>query len=215
MHLIKETNDTDIVISEAVDNGTKSWFIEGKMIQCDKPNRNNRLYISEHMQKEVQNYKKNYIDENKAVGELNHPATGEIDLARISHKIISMYQNGSDFYGKAKILSSTPMGNIAESLLREGVKLGVSTRGIGSIVKVNNYNQVQPDFKLVAVDLVSDPSAQDAYVMALREGRSWVWDNGLIPESQVAEHNKMISKASSRKLEETASKIFQDFMRSL
>ena len=215
MHLIKETTDTDIIISEAIDNGTKSWFIEGKMIQCDKPNRNNRLYISEHMDKEVQNYTKNYINENRAVGELNHPASAEIDLARVSHKMTSLYRNGSDFYGKAKILSSTPMGNIAESLIKEGVKLGVSTRGIGSLLKTNNYNQVQPDFKLVAIDLVSDPSAQDAYVMALREGRDWVWNNGFIPESQVAQHNKMISKASSRKLEETASKIFQDFMRSL
>lgn len=215
MLLIKENNDTDIVISEAIDNGTKSWFIEGKMIQCDKPNRNNRMYIAENMDREVENYKRNYINENRALGELNHPPSAEIDLSRVSHKMIRLERNGSDFFGKAKILASTPMGSIAESLIKEGVKLGVSTRGIGSLVKVNNYNQVQPDFKLVAVDLVSDPSAQDAYVMALREGREWVWNNGFVSESMVETHNQIISKTSKRKIEETATKLFAEFMRSL
>ena len=215
MLLIKENNDTDIVITEATENGNKSWFIEGIMIQCYKPNRNNRYYISESMDREVQNYRANYIKENRALGELNHPPTAEIDLARVSHKIVSLDRKGSDFYGKAKILSSTPMGNIAENLIKEGVKLGVSTRGLGSLRKVNNYNEVQSDFKLVAVDLVSDPSAKDAYVMGLQEGRQWVWDNNLISEEQVAKQYKKLMKAKMRKLEETATEIFTDFMRSL
>jgi len=215
MLLIKENNDSDIVISEAVDNGTKSWFIEGKMIQCNKPNKNNRMYVTEHMDAEVARYTQNYIKENRALGELNHPPTADIDLSRVSHKIVRLERNGNDFYGKAKILSSTPMGNIAENLIKEGVKMGVSTRGLGSLVKMNGFNQVQPDFKLVAVDLVSDPSAQDAYVMALREGKEWVWANEFLPESQVNQQYKTLKKASSRKLEEAAIKIFKDFMRSL
>ena len=215
MLLIKENNDTDIIISESLDNGAKSWFIEGKMIQCNKPNKNNRLYVTENMEQEVMRYNQNYIKENRALGELNHPPTADIDLSRVSHKIVKLERNGNDFYGKAKILSSTPMGNIAENLIKEGVKLGVSTRGLGSLIKMSSYNQVQPDFKLVAVDLVSDPSAQDAYVMALREGRDWVWANEFLPEQQVMKQLNTLKKASSRKLEETASRIFKDFMRSL
>jgi hypothetical protein len=215
MLLIKENNDTDIIISESLDNGAKSWFIEGKMIQCNKPNKNNRLYVTENMEQEVMRYNQNYIKENRALGELNHPPTADIDLSRVSHKIVKLERNGNDFYGKAKILSSTPMGNIAENLIKEGVKLGVSTRGLGSLIKMSSYNQVQPDFKLVAVDLVSDPSAQDAYVMALREGREWVWANEFLPEQQVMKQLNTLKKASSRKLEETASRIFKDFMRSL
>jgi hypothetical protein len=185
------------------------------MIQCNKPNKNNRLYVTENMEQEVMRYNQNYIKENRALGELNHPPTADIDLSRVSHKIVKLERNGNDFYGKAKILSSTPMGNIAENLIKEGVKLGVSTRGLGSLIKMSSYNQVQPDFKLVAVDLVSDPSAQDAYVMALREGREWVWANEFLPEQQVMKQLNTLKKASSRKLEETASRIFKDFMRSL
>jgi hypothetical protein len=215
MLLIKESVEDDFIISESTENGIKSLFIEGIYIQGNSVNRNNRKYPTPILEREVYNYNKNYIKENRALGELNHPPTAEIDLSRVSHKVVSLVQRGDDFIGKAKILSSTPMGNIAEALIKEGVKMGVSTRGAGSLRSASGYNEVQPDYKLIAIDIVSDPSAKDAYVVGLREGREWVWDNGILTEVQVANQAKALSKASSRKLEETAVKIFNDFMRSL
>jgi len=215
MHLIKESVDDDFVITESSENGVKSLFIEGIYIQGNSVNRNNRKYPTYILEREVTNYNKNYIKENRALGELNHPPTAEIDLSRVSHKVVSLTQNGDDFIGKAKILTTTPMGNIAEALIKEGVKMGVSTRGAGSLKSLSGYNEVQPDYKLIAIDIVSDPSARDAYVVGLREGREWVWDNGILTELQVENQAKMLSKASSRKLEETKIRIFENFMRSL
>jgi hypothetical protein len=215
MLLIKESVEDDFLISESTENGVKSLFIEGIYIQGNSVNKNNRKYPTQILEREVYNYNKNYIKENRALGELNHPATGEIDLSRVSHKVVSLVQRGDDFVGKAKILSSTPMGNIAEALIKEGVKMGVSTRGAGSLKSQVGYNEVQPDYRLIAIDIVSDPSAKDAYVVGLREGKEWVWNNGILTEVQVDSQAKMLSKASSRKLEETAVKIFNDFMRSL
>lgn len=215
MHLIKESVDDNFVITESSENGVKSLFIEGIYIQGNSVNRNNRKYPTYILEREVTNYNKNYIKENRALGELNHPPTAEIDLSRVSHKVVSLTQNGDDFIGKAKILTTTPMGNIAEALIKEGVKMGVSTRGAGSLKSLSGYNEVQPDYKLIAIDIVSDPSARDAYVVGLREGREWVWDNGILTELQVENQAKMLSKASSRKLEETKIRIFENFMRSL
>lgn len=215
MLLIKESVDDNFLITESTENGVKSLFIEGIYIQGNSVNRNNRKYPTQILEREVYNYNQNYIKENRALGELNHPPTAEIDLSRVSHKVVSLVQKGDDFVGKAKILSSTPMGNIAEALIKEGVKMGVSTRGAGSLKNMSGYNEVQPDYKLIAIDIVSDPSAKDAYVVGLREGKEWVWNNGILTEVQVANQEKQLSKASVRKLEETAAKIFQDFMRSL
>lgn len=215
MLLIKESVDDNFLITESTENGVKSLFIEGIYIQGNSVNRNNRKYPTQILEREVYNYNQNYIKENRALGELNHPPTAEIDLSRVSHKVVSLIQRGDDFVGKAKILSSTPMGNIAEALIKEGVKMGVSTRGAGSLKNMSGYNEVQPDYKLIAIDIVSDPSAKDAYVVGLREGKEWVWNNGILTEVQVANQAKQLSKASVRKLEETAAKIFQDFMRSL
>jgi hypothetical protein len=215
MLLIKESVDDNFLITESTENGVKSLFIEGIYIQGNSVNRNNRKYPTQILEREVYNYNQNYIKENRALGELNHPPTAEIDLSRVSHKVVSLVQRGDDFVGKAKILSSTPMGNIAEALIKEGVKMGVSTRGAGSLKNMSGYNEVQPDYKLIAIDIVSDPSAKDAYVVGLREGKEWVWNNGILTEVQVANQAKQLSKASVRKLEETAAKIFQDFMRSL
>lgn len=215
MLLIKESVEDDYVITESTDNGIKCLFIEGIYIQGNSVNRNNRKYPTQILEREVYNYNKNYIKENRALGELNHPPSPEIDLSRVSHKVVSLVQRGDDFVGKAKILSTTPMGNIAEALIKEGVKMGVSTRGAGSLRSISGYNEVQPDYKLIAIDIVSDPSAKDAYVVGLREGREWVWNNGILTQVQVEEQAKQLSKASARKLEETATKIFKDFMRSL
>jgi hypothetical protein len=214
MLLIKESLDGDCVISESIEDGKKSLFIEGIYIQGDSVNKNKRFYPVSTLQREVYNYNLNYIKENRALGELNHPPSAEIDLSRVSHKIVRLEQSGNDFIGKAKILTSTPMGSIAESLIKEGVKIGVSTRGAGSLKNVGAYNQVQEDYKLIAVDIVSDPSAKDAYVVGLREGREWLW-NGMFDEKQLNTHNKIISKTSSKKLEETAARIFKDFLRSI
>lgn len=214
MLLIKESLDGDCVISESIEDGKKSLFIEGIYIQGDSVNKNKRFYPVSTLQREVYNYNLNYIKENRALGELNHPPSAEIDLSRVSHKIVRLEQSGNDFIGKAKILTSTPMGSIAESLIKEGVKIGVSTRGAGSLKNVGAYNQVQEDYKLIAVDIVSDPSAKDAYVVGLREGREWLW-NGIFNEKQLNTHNKIISKTSSKKLEETAARIFKDFLRSI
>ena len=215
MLLIKESVDADCLISESSENGVKSLFIEGIYIQGNKVNRNNRNYPVQILEREVQNYNNNYIKENRALGELNHPPTPEIDLSRVSHKVVSLEQRGDDFYGKAKILTSTPMGNIAEALIKEGVKMGVSTRGAGSLRQVNGHNEVQSDYRLIAIDIVSDPSAKDAYVVGLREGREWVWNNGFIQEAIVADQAKQLSKASKKQLENTATRIFEQFMRSL
>jgi hypothetical protein len=215
MLLIKESVDDNFLITESTENGVKSLFIEGIYIQGNSINRNNRKYPTQILEREVYNYNQNYIKENRALGELNHPPTAEIDLSRVSHKVVSLVQKGDDFVGKAKILSSTPMGNIAEALIKEGVKMGVSTRGAGSLKNMSGYNEVQPDYKLIAIDIVSDPSAKDAYVVGLREGKEWVWNNGILTQVQVESQAKQLSKASVRKLEETAAKIFQDFMRSL
>lgn len=215
MLLIKESVEDNCVISESIENGVKSLFIEGIYIQGNSVNRNNRKYPTTILEKEVYNYTKNYISENRALGELNHPPSAEIDLGRVSHKIISLVQKGDDFVGKAKILSSTPMGNIAEALIKEGVKMGVSTRGAGSLKSMGSYNEVQPDYRLIAIDLVSDPSAKDAYVVGLREAKEWVWNNGLLSERQIDEQAKKLKKSSCRKLEETATKIFEEFIRSL
>ena len=215
MLLIKESLDSDCIISEATENGVKSLFIEGIYIQGDMVNKNKRKYPMQVLEKEVQNYQTNYIKENRALGELNHPPSPEIDLARVSHKIVILEQSGKDFIGKAKILSSTPMGNIAEALIKEGVKMGVSTRGAGSLRSMGDFSEVQPDYKLIAVDIVSDPSAKDAYVVGIRESREWLWNNMAVNEQMLDSHKKMMNKASYKKLEKTATKIFEEFMRSL
>lgn len=215
MLLIKESVEDDYVITESNDNGIKSLFIEGIYIQGNNVNRNNRKYPTAILEREVYNYNKNYIKENRALGELNHPPTAEIDLSRVSHKVVSLVQRGDDFVGKAKILSTTPMGNIAEALIKEGVKMGVSTRGAGSLKNMSGYNEVQPDYRLIAIDIVSDPSAKDAYVVGLHEGKEWVWNNGILSELQVQAQLNQLNKASARKLEQTQVKIFEDFLRSL
>lgn len=215
MLLIKESVEDDYVITESNENGVKSLFIEGIYIQGNNVNRNNRKYPTAILEREVYNYNKNYIKENRALGELNHPPTAEIDLSRVSHKVVSLVQKGDDFVGKAKILSTTPMGNIAEALIKEGVKMGVSTRGAGSLKNMSGYNEVQPDYKLIAIDIVSDPSAKDAYVVGLREGKEWVWNNGILSEVQVDAQLNQLNKASSKKLELTQIKIFENFLRSL
>ena len=196
--------------------GKKHFFIEGIFMQADLPNRNGRMYNSSILEKEVQRYNTEYIKESRAFGELGHPQGPSINLDRVSHMIKSLVKEGSNFVGKAKIMD-TPYGNIVMNLMSEGAKLGVSSRGMGSL-KANSrgINEVQDDFHLAtAADIVADPSAPDAFVRGIMEGVEWVWDNGILKAQKLEEMKKTIQKTSSRNLEEQKILIFKDFIRSL
>ena len=164
-------------------NGKKSLYIEGVFLQGNICNRNGRMYPMETLRREVTRYNENHVAQGRALGELGHPDGPTVNLDRVSHKIVSLRESGSNFIGKAKILS-TPMGKIAESLISEGVKLGVSSRGIGSLRQTREgYNVVGEDFMLAtAADIVADPSAPDAFVAGIMEGKEWVWDGGILRE---------------------------------
>ena len=197
--------------------GKKRLCIEGVFLQGGIKNRNGRMYPVDILEKECNRYNKTFISQGRALGELGHPEGPTVNLDRVSHKITSLRQEGSDFVGRAKILS-TPMGNIAKSLLGEGVKLGVSSRGVGSVAMNNEgVNVVGEDFMLAtAADIVADPSAPDAFVDGIMEGKNWVWDGGVLREQQAAKTYKQINTlASSRQLQENKIKLFSDFLKNL
>ena len=216
MKLIREEIESvDFIVEEK--NGKKSMYIEGIFLQGDICNRNGRMYQMEGLRKEVQRYTENHINSGRALGELGHPDGPTVNLDRVSHKIISLKESGNNFIGKAKILS-TPMGKIAESLISEGVKLGVSSRGIGSLKQTREgINVVGDDFMLsTAADIVSDPSAPDAFVEGIMEGKDWVWDGGILREAQVAKTYKYINTLVDQKqLDEKKLDIFNSFLNSL
>jgi hypothetical protein len=216
MKLITEKIESVKVITESV-NGKKVLFIEGPFLQTENPNRNNRVYRMCSMEKEVSRYTDQYINRGRALGELGHPEGPTINLERVSHKIVSLCRDGNDFIGKAQILS-TPMGNIAESLIKEGVCLGVSSRGIGSVRQTSEgYNEVAEDFMLAtAADIVADPSAPDAFVRGIMEGKEWVWEGGELRE-RIAEQTKakINSLVDQRLLEEYKLSLFNGFLNSL
>ena len=216
MKLIREEIENVEVIVEQRD-GKKNLYIEGVFLQGDIKNRNGRMYPCGTLAKEVSRYNEAFISKGRALGELGHPDGPTVNLDRVSHKITSLRQEGSDFIGRAKILS-TPMGNIAKSLLGEGVKLGVSSRGVGSVAMNNEgVNVVGEDFMLAtAADIVADPSAPDAFVDGIMEGKNWVWDGGVLREQQAAKTYKQINTlASSRQLQEKKVKLFSDFLKNL
>ena len=216
MKLIREEIENVEVIVEQRD-GKKNLYIEGVFLQGDIKNRNGRMYPCGTLAKEVSRYNEAFISKGRALGELGHPDGPTVNLDRVSHKITSLRQEGSDFIGRAKILS-TPMGNIAKSLLGEGVKLGVSSRGVGSVAMNNEgVNVVGEDFMLAtAADIVADPSAPDAFVDGIMEGKNWVWDGGVLREQQAAKTYKQINTlASSRQLQENKIKLFSDFLKNL
>tara|TARA_A100001515_G_scaffold123432_1_gene107320 strand:+ start:210 stop:860 length:651 start_codon:yes stop_codon:yes gene_type:complete len=216
MKLIREEiEQVEVIVEER--NGKKTLHIEGIFLQGDIKNRNGRMYPSSTLAKEVARYNEAFVNKGRALGELGHPDGPSVNLDRVSHKIISLRQEGSNFIGRAKILS-TPMGNIAKSLLDEGVKLGVSSRGVGSI-KMNNegVNVVGEDFMLAtAADIVADPSAPDAFVDGIMEGKDWVWDGGILREKYAEKTYKQINTlADTRQLQENKLRLFQDFLGSL
>ena len=215
MRLIAEEITTVDFICEDSKDGKKNYFIEGVFLQAELKNRNNRMYPLKTLSKEVAKYDENYIQKGRALGELGHPDGPSINLDRVSHKILSLKEDGNNFIGRAKLLD-TPMGGIAKNLLDEGVKLGVSSRGMGSIRKEENCNVVMDDFMLAtAADIVADPSAPDAFVNGIMEGKEWVWDNGVLKESAVAEIKKEIDQATLINLQERKISAFEAFLKSL
>ena len=216
MKLIREEIES---VEFLVENkgGKKSMYIEGVFLQGNIQNRNGRMYPMETLRKEVGRYNENHIQSGRALGELGHPEGPTVNLDRVSHKIISLRESGSNFVGKAKILG-TPMGKIASSLIEEGVKLGVSSRGIGSLRPTKEgINVVGEDFMLAtAADIVADPSAPDAFVEGIMEGKDWVWDGGVLREKFVAKTYKEINTLTTQKqLDENKLNLFNDFLSNL
>jgi hypothetical protein len=216
MKLIREEIEKVEVITEEK-NGKKLLYIQGPFLQTEQKNRNGRVYRRSVMEREVKRYADEHISKGRALGELGHPDGPTINLDRVSHKIVSLEQKGNDFIGKAQILS-TPMGKIAESLLKEGVCLGVSSRGIGSLRPTKEgYSEVGEDFMLAtAADIVADPSAPDAFVQGIMEGKEWVWEGGILREQIAAKTAKRINTlVDQRALEEHKISLFNDFLNSL
>ena len=216
MKLIREEIETVEFVTEEK-NGKKSLYIEGVFLQGNIKNRNGRMYPMETLAKEVQRYNESNVVTGRALGELGHPDGPTVNLDRVSHKITSLRESGSNFIGKAKILD-TPMGQIAKSLIGEGVKLGVSSRGIGSLKPTKEgFNVVGDDFMLAtAADIVADPSAPDAFVEGIMEGKEWIWEGNSFRE-QIANEtkNKIESLATQKRLEEHKLSLFNEFINSL
>jgi hypothetical protein len=215
MKLITEEIESVEVITESV-NGKKTLYIVGPMLQCEKKNRNNRVYRRVVMEREVKRYTEQYVNKGRALGELGHPDGPTVNLDRVSHKIVSLEQRGDDFIGKAQILS-TPMGKIVESLLKDGVCLGVSSRGIGSVREHRDgYMEVGEDFMLAtAADIVADPSAPDAFVQGIMEGVEWVYDasrNDWLIENTQKKINNLVDR---RILEEYKLSLFNEFLNNI
>ena len=216
MKLIREEIESVKFITEGKGD-KKSLYIEGVFLQGNIKNRNGRMYPMETLQKEVARYTESNISSGRALGELGHPDGPTVNLDRVSHKIISLREHGSNFIGKAKILD-TPMGQIAKSLIDEGVKLGVSSRGIGSLKPTKEgFNVVGDDFQLAtAADIVADPSAPDAFVDGIMEGKEWVWEGSSLRERLAADTKRQINNlVDQKRLEENKLNLFNEFINSL
>ena len=216
MKLIREEIESVEFLVEQK-NGKKSMYIEGVFLQGNIKNRNGRMYPMETLRREVGRYNENHIQSGRALGELGHPEGPTVNLDRVSHKIVSLKESGSNFIGKAKIMN-TPMGNIASSLIEEGVKLGVSSRGVGSLQQTKEgFAVVGEDFMLAtAADIVADPSAPDAFVEGIMEGKEWVWDGGILREKFATKTYKQINTlVDQKKLDEQKLNLFSDFLSNL
>jgi hypothetical protein len=217
MKLIKETiiDAKPLIVEEA---GHRNYYIVGPFLQAELRNRNGRIYPLEILQREVARYTTEFINESRALGELGHPDSPQINLDRVSHMIVELSQDGNDFMGKAKVLG-TPNGQIVKALLDEGIKLGVSTRGVGSLKSTSQGDIVGEDFFLAtAADVVADPSAPSAFVRGIFENKEWVWQNGVLTEAQIASYQAELrgaptKKAAEKKLVEAA--VFEKFIRAI
>lgn len=213
MRLITEITQDVQYLTENKEDGTKSTFIEGIFIQTEKENKNGRMYRKGIMEKEIARYQ-DLINEKRSLGELGHPPNPQINLNQVSHLITGLRFEGNDVYGKAKILD-TPMGKIVKNFIEEGVGLGVSSRGLGSLKEVNGINEVQDDFHLATVDIVADPSAPDAFVQGIMESAEWVLENGVWKAVDIDRARNLIKKTSKSNLNEQKLRIFQAFLGSI
>ncbi len=215
MKLITETIEDIEVLTEANTKGGKDYKIKGVFMQADIKNRNGRVYPVATLSKEVARYTTEYINKRRAFGELGHPDGPTVNLERVSHMITSLKPEGKNFVGEAKIMD-TPYGKIVKNLIDEGAQLGVSSRGMGSIQSSSQGNVVGKDFYLAtAADIVADPSAPDAFVEGIMEGKEWVWDNGVLKSKTVEEYKSEIERARRTELAEVKSKVFKDFVSKL
>ncbi len=214
MKLITETIQEINVIKEAKEDGGKNYYIEGPFLQTEIKNRNGRVYPKAIMEKEVNRYIKEYVNTNRALGELGHPEGPSINLDRVSHRIVSLKEDGNNYIGRAKIMTETPMGRIVKNLIDEGVQLGVSSRGMGSL-KLNKegINEVQDDFYLAtAGDIVSDPSAPDAFVRGIMEGKEWMMVEGRFVERHHDEVRQAVMNTKSKDLEALKMQVFENYI---
>ena len=214
MKLISEEIQNAEYITEEV-NGKKNYKIKGIFLQSDLKNRNGRVYPKQVLEQEVARYNREFINKKRAFGELGHPDGPTVNLERVSHMITSLTPDGKNFIGEAKIMD-TPYGKIVKGLIDEGAQLGVSSRGMGSIIQRNGANYVKDDFYLAtAADIVADPSAPDAFVEGIMESKEWVWDNGKLVERDIEAWKQQIREAKRRKLEEVKLNVFESFLKKL
>ena len=216
MKLITEmTEDVQYLIETNKDTKKKDYYIEGVFMQSDIQNRNGRIYPKSILENEVKRYNESYVNKNRAMGELNHPQGPTVNLDRVSHIIKSLKVEDTNVMGKAKIMD-TPMGKIAKNLIDEGAKLGVSSRGMGSLKSnKSGINEVQSDFMLAAVDIVADPSAPNAFVNGIMEGSEWIWNNGVLEQKQIEQYQKVVETTSRKDIEKSALRMFEDFIRKM
>ena len=211
MKLISEEIQNAEYITEEV-NGKKNYKIKGIFLQSDLKNRNGRVYPKEVLENEVARYNREFINKKRAFGELGHPDGPTVNLERVSHMITKLTPDGKNFIGEAKIMD-TPYGKIVKGLIDEGAQLGVSSRGMGSIIQRNGANYVKDDFYLAtAADIVADPSAPDAFVEGIMESKEWVWENGRLVERDIEAWKRQIREAKQRKLDEVKLKVFESFL---
>jgi hypothetical protein len=212
MRLLTETYCETNILTESTEGGKKNYFIEGVFLQADVKNRNNRYYPKSILMNEVARYNNEYVQPKRAMGELGHPTTGpSINLDRVSHLITSLRPEGNNVIGKAKLIDS-PTGKIAKNLIDEGVKFGVSSRGVGSLEQCESYSKVCDDFMMSAIDIVADPSAPNAFVSGLMEDREWIYENGIWKTSELEIAKKQIKKTSVKEIDEAVLSIFKQFM---
>ena len=216
MRLIKEFNEEiRYLTEESKDPKKPNVFIEGVFLQSDLKNKNGRIYPKEIMQREVNRYVEENVKTKRAYGELGHPEAPTVNLDRFSHMIVSLKEDGSNYIGKAKVMD-TPMGRIVKELISEGAQLGVSSRGLGTLKERGGINEVQDDFMLAtAADIVADPSAPDAFVQGIMEGKEWVFVNGRWTEQDIEQSQSIINRASSEELEEQKMVVWNNFLQKL
>ena len=212
--ITEEIEQAEYIVEEAA-NGKKNYSIKGIFMQSDVKNRNGRIYPKEILQKEVARYNREFINKSRAFGELGHPDGPTVNLERVSHMIKALYPEGNNFIGEARVLD-TPYGKIVKSLIDEGARLGVSSRGMGTLTSIGGANVVKDDFYLAtAADIVADPSAPDAFVEGIMEGKEWVWDNGILKEAEVKELKLQAESRERITRAEKNAKVFESFLKKL